>query len=469
MAEVFLARHRGPGGFEKRLVIKRILPSLAADPRFLRLFFEEARLHVTLAHGNLVPIFDFGRVGNDYFLAMEYVEGADLGALLEAQRKAGQHLPPMCVAFIGQELCRALQHVHRNGLVHRDLTPRNVLISVDGEIKLSDFGVAQRGDVVGSVRGTVAYMAPEQARGEAVDARADLYSLGLVLAEAATGTRVRARNDEVNAGLAAASSATRVQIEGPFAAFVARATEPDPAARFPDALAMAAALEGIERQLGYSRAEASAALAERVRPISVPPGAEQQIAVSNEGPATYFRDAATQASIVEVIVQPPVVAPPRRSRAWIGALVIGIAAVAFVARGPWSGSTGGGRPSAQSPIEDLARAAPDLAGPPADLAAPPDLARSLPDLRRAGAVRPAITHHPRPHEPVAGEASLRVYCSPWCVIEIDGSRRGEDGREHVVKLPAGRHQLVARRLEDVQRRAIELSAGAEIRVDLGFE
>ncbi|MGZ3429812.1 MAG: serine/threonine-protein kinase, partial [Polyangia bacterium] len=194
MAEVFLARYAGPQGFEKRLVIKRVLPAFSSDRRFLRLFFEEARTHVSLSHGNLVPVFDFGRVGNAYFIAMEEVRGCDLGTLLAAGQKRGRTLPPLLVAHIGIEVCRGLAYVHRRGFVHRDVSPRNVLLSSDGEVKLSDFGVAlaAASDAAPGVRGTLAYMAPEQARGERADGRADLFALGMVLAEALVGRRVRA-------------------------------------------------------------------------------------------------------------------------------------------------------------------------------------------------------------------------------------------------------------------------------------
>ena len=128
MAEVFLARLRGPENFEKQLVIKRVLPSRAQDRQFLGLFFDEARTQVALSQGNLVPIFDFGRVGNTYFIAMEYVAGVDLATLLAAEARAGRTLPPAVVAYIGGELCRGLAYVHRRRLVHRDVTPRNVLL-----------------------------------------------------------------------------------------------------------------------------------------------------------------------------------------------------------------------------------------------------------------------------------------------------------------------------------------------------
>jgi serine/threonine protein kinase len=196
MADLYLARRRGPGGVEKRLVVKRIRRERAADARFLRMFVEEARLGMSLAHQNLVAVFDFGRAGDELFLVMEHVDGSDLGAALGRAQKAVLPPSPLVVAFIALETCRGLAHAHRAGdrpgIVHRDVTPKNVLLSTSGEVKLADFGVALQQTDLGSagvVRGTPAYMAPEQARGEAVDARADLFSLGLVVWESLAGRR----------------------------------------------------------------------------------------------------------------------------------------------------------------------------------------------------------------------------------------------------------------------------------------
>src|SRR5262249_19563504 len=145
MADVFLARRRGAAGVEKRLVVKRIRPEHASNPRFVELFINEARLSVDLAHANIVPVFDFGRVGDELFLAMEYVDGRDLAAALQRAAERGAPLDPVLVAHIGAECCRGLDYAHgRAGrrLVHRDVTPRNVLLSFAGEVKLTDFGVA---------------------------------------------------------------------------------------------------------------------------------------------------------------------------------------------------------------------------------------------------------------------------------------------------------------------------------------
>jgi len=213
MAEVFLARRRA-GGVEKLLVIKRIRAERAGDVRFQELFKREAKLSMSLAHQNIVPVFDFGRIGDRFFLAMERVEGKDLGSSLA---QGSKEPPPVLVAaFIAAECCQALAYAHQRknadgtsrNIVHRDVTPRNVLLSWSGEVKLTDFGIASlAGDDANKLVGTPAYMAPEQARSEPVDVRTDVYALGMVLREALTGERARP-GDSHEALLAAARAGT---------------------------------------------------------------------------------------------------------------------------------------------------------------------------------------------------------------------------------------------------------------------
>jgi serine/threonine protein kinase len=197
MADVYLARRRS-AGVEKWLVVKRMRPETSGDPRFLDLFVREARLSMSLVHQNIVPVFDFGRIDEQVFLAMERVEGKDLGSSLA--RAADRRLPPLLAAFIAAECCQALDYAHQRkgpdgvalGIVHRDVTPRNVLLSWSGEVKLTDFGIAAlAGDATSRLLGTPHYMAPEQARSEAIDPRADIYAIGLVLREAVSGARPR--------------------------------------------------------------------------------------------------------------------------------------------------------------------------------------------------------------------------------------------------------------------------------------
>ncbi|HSN27024.1 MAG TPA: serine/threonine-protein kinase, partial [Kofleriaceae bacterium] len=251
MGEVYLARRRA-AGVEKWLVVKRMRPERAGDARFLDLFMREAKLSMSLAHQNIVPVFDFGRIDDQVFLAMERIEGKDLGSTLA---KARGGLSPQLAAFIAAECCQALDYAHRRrgpdgaplGIVHRDVTPRNVLLSWSGEVKLTDFGIAAlAGDAFRSAVGTPAYMAPEQARGEPTDARADVYAVGLVLREAWTGVRARGGSDR-EATLAAAREGTLepwpAGFEGRLREIVDRATSSSPEARFADARSMLEALD----------------------------------------------------------------------------------------------------------------------------------------------------------------------------------------------------------------------------------
>ena len=267
MGEVYLARRRA-AGVEKWLVVKRMRPERAGDARFLDLFMREAKLSMSLAHQNIVPVFDFGRIDDQVFLAMERIEGKDLGSTLA---KTGRGLSPLLAAFIAAECCQALDYAHRRrgpdgaplGIVHRDVTPRNVLLSWSGEVKLTDFGIAAlAGDAFRSAVGTPAYMAPEQARGEATDARADVYAVGLVLREAWTGVRARAGSDR-EATLALARDGVLATwpdgFEGPLREIVDRATSASPDARYADARSLLEALDAfILEERGAKKGDAPA-------------------------------------------------------------------------------------------------------------------------------------------------------------------------------------------------------------------
>ncbi len=200
MAEIYLASALGPEGFAKDVVIKVVRPFLATDPQFVRMFIDEARLASRLNHANVVQIFDFGKHGDTWYLAMEYVRGASLWELRRRCREQAVPFPPTLAAEIVAQVARGLHYAHalsdggqRLGVVHRDVTPHNVLLSFDGAVKLTDFGIAkaQLGQTQpGALKGKFAYMSPEQARGEPVDARTDLFALGIVLWELVTGGRL---------------------------------------------------------------------------------------------------------------------------------------------------------------------------------------------------------------------------------------------------------------------------------------
>jgi len=202
MGEVFRARSRGAGGFEKQVVIKRILPHLASDPDFVQRFIEEGKLVVKLRHAGIVQVLDMGEQDGTFFIAMEHVDGKDLAELLRASKASHIALPiPIAVYMLG-ELLEALDYAHRAtdvdgtplGIIHRDVSPSNVLVSQTGEVKLVDFGIARATErlaatTTGAIRGKYGYMSPQQAAGAELDARSDLFSVGVVAWELLSGAR----------------------------------------------------------------------------------------------------------------------------------------------------------------------------------------------------------------------------------------------------------------------------------------
>jgi hypothetical protein len=202
MAEVFRGRATAVGGFEKPVAIKKILPHLSQDDRFVRMLITEAKMLSYLRQRNIVQVYDVG-LGEDgaYFLVLEFVDGHDVGALFAKMEQQRQRFPVDLALHIGSEVCEALEHAHRAKdergkaleLIHRDVSPTNVMLSRSGEVKLTDFGIAKRAEhvsVVQTIAGKFAYMSPEQADGRPLGASSDLYSLGVILWELTLGRRL---------------------------------------------------------------------------------------------------------------------------------------------------------------------------------------------------------------------------------------------------------------------------------------
>lgn len=209
MARVFRARLRGLGGFEKILVVKQILPELGQDPRFIDMFVREANTLVQMNHPNIVPVYELGVIDGVYFLAMEHVEGATLADMISF---AGP-LSPELVVHLGVQICDALQYAHEKfGVVHRDVTPRNIIVDASGHARLLDFGIAApaEGTETNEIFGSHGYMAKEQIRGDKLTPAADVFALGASLFEAFTGKPAFRREN------AAASQAAVLVDEGPF-------------------------------------------------------------------------------------------------------------------------------------------------------------------------------------------------------------------------------------------------------------
>ncbi len=368
MAEVVLAERVGPAGIKKQFAIKRILPALRADVEFVRMLENEARIAITLDHPNVVGVFEFGEADGELFLAMEYVRGFSLAAILNACNRKRVAFPIALAIDVGHALASALAYAHEHededgvplGIVHRDVTPGNVLVSTGGHVKLADFGIARACAFAKTtpgtyVRGKVPYMSPEQAKGNDLDARSDLYSLGIVIYEMITVRRLFpatmfAAHEARKLGVA------RVSTVRPEAAvldeLLAKALALDPNARFGSAREMARALarvlatvrashrpdgpepdmKGFLRTLELPEAVTAENVGdgETTRPMST-----ARWTAATDTAETHVPDSETASETVPSFGPPPtpmVGEPPPtpRSRKWLVALGIGTFILALV-------------------------------------------------------------------------------------------------------------------------------------------
>ena len=265
MAEVYLAECFGASGFEKRVAIKTLLPSFRGMGDYQRLLIEEARLAAGLSHRNLVTVHELAVDRGIYYVCMEYVDGADLGSLMRAAREQGEPggradgpaIPMSLILAIAEELAHGLEYVHRAtddrgralGLVHRDVSPSNILISRAGEVKLADFGIAKATNLADATlsnmrKGTYAYMSPEQVAGVPLGSGSDQFGLGVVLAELCTGRRPFDGGTimETLDNIKAAPPPDLAGVPEPARRIVLRCLERDPCNRFASADALARAL-----------------------------------------------------------------------------------------------------------------------------------------------------------------------------------------------------------------------------------
>ncbi len=270
MAEIYSALTTGEGSFRRPVVIKRLRPELTADPNAVAQFCDEANLLAAFHHPNIVAVHDFGRWENQLFLAEEYVQGRDLGRLVPASfSRDGRPPRPEVIAYVAHEILKGLDYAHSMenergwmGIVHRDVSPENIVVSPRGEVKLLDFGVVKSTEgraaktEIGVVKGNVTYMSPEQARGLEVDARADLFSLALVMYFCCTGYPLYAAHTtygllmQAGAGPGADERTAIQTLPDPIAAVVQRATDAALERRYANAREMGADLEAAARQGG---------------------------------------------------------------------------------------------------------------------------------------------------------------------------------------------------------------------------
>lgn len=490
MAEVFRARLAGAAGTEKLLCIKRILPTLSQHAEFLQLFISEARVALPLTHGNITQVFDFGEVDGVYYLAMEYVHGQNLARTLQRAQEGGAGLTVPAALYVAAEVCRGLQYAHGYAdasgravaVVHRDVSPQNVLISYNGEVKLADFGIASAaskapgGDAV--LRGKPCYLSPEQAAGSAGDARSDIFALGAVLYEMLTGRRPF----EAESDAQTLERVRTLEVEPPsrvnplldpgLDAIVLKALAKDPAARCQRAEELQVGLTGVLHRLAPDfTAQSLGALlrslfAWEVQADQGPLALRDRLLVQLARAGVQVADVASTESLLEMatVAIGPIGATAARGlgrerrRRWrpspTALLTLALATLAGIA--VWIG---------RAPRPQLAVVA-DLGPPPepTEHLTPPSLRargadESLIEPRSAGAAEdgaamatgsgsapPSVTRAARSGR-TAAQAGARALaylnCNswPWSVVYVDGRRLRGNTPLYQVKVVAGRRRL----------------------------
>jgi len=385
MAEVFRAVMPGAQGFQRTFVVKRIIAARAQSPYFVDMFVREARINAILHHPNIVQVFDFGEVGGTYFLAMEYVRGRDVAAVARRLRERRLRCPVGVAAFIAHEVAEALAYAHALtapdgaplNLVHRDVSPSNIICPRAGGVKLLDFGIAQAlNEPEGQnpdrmFKGKIAYVAPERLRGQAADARSDLFSLGVVLWELLAGRKLfRTKSDaetleNVLKMPVPPPSSLRPDVPAELDRIVARALARDPADRYATGYQLAEDLDGVLTAAGH-------------QPRAVPALLRDLF-----GTELSSRQIPTPSVMPEVLAAPAGVGParPRASRWtwWVAA-----SSGTFLLLVLLFGRGGGGRTHATPALTAARPAAPAPSAPRVvEMPAPPEAASPAPEPPRA--------------------------------------------------------------------------------------
>lgn len=486
MGEIVRARAFGAGGATKELCLKRIHADRLARPGALERFVEEARLSLRLAHANIVAVFDFGRAGDEHYLAMEWVDGVDLRALLGDARARAEPLDRAVAAHVAAEIARALAYAHALGVVHCDVKPGNVLIARTGDVKLTDFGVATAARTSGA-GGTEGYAAPEQRARGAVTPASDLHALGVLLAEMLLGERPDGASDVVG------------QVAEPLEGLLVQMLDPEPARRPGDAADVA---RELERYVARERAARGIAPRDELarRAAELADGRPEERAEGTyEATASWARDGASAFPEATASTQgggparpPAAEGGAARGRAIAGAALT-LAAIAVAGIGvrlalgpgergeeararsrtdavPVSAPLGTGGvvddafvAVASPPVAPTSEAPPPTSAP---VDAPSAGPRSEREGRRASSAgRPEAPHGGSTTIQTAAEAPpeparVRINAIPWAEVELDGRALGTTPLLDVA-IPPGRHSLrfVNRPLGVERARELELAPG----------
>jgi len=451
MAELYLGETRGPGGFTKPIVVKMIRPDLGADPRFVSMFTEEAKTLAGFVHGNIVPIFDFGQIEGSPYLVMEFIDGIDAETMMETCRAEGIPLPPDVAVWIGIGVASALHYAHAacdaSGnpirLVHRDVSPNNILVSRAGEVKLCDFGIAfsegqRAADDADLVKGKLHYMSPEQASGEGVDRRSDVFSLGVTLYELILGRHPAGGGSRVDVlrclaerrGYPSLADAAP-WLDPRLAAIVDKAVSFDPMLRHQTAEDLRQELNQLFNEsyptFSPSRVgELVVALQDRLT--------SQAVAGERSAARAELASFASEVRSASIVSAGSAAAPRRRRFRWIAASLAVAALIALGVAAALVHDGGGGREG----VAD-GGAQEDAGAPPTEVRPVPQL--PPPQLADAGVDAGGAGKSGTPVERPRGFGFLEANASPWAAVRIDGRPRGDTPLK-ALKLPAGRHGAV---------------------------
>lgn len=492
MARVFRARLRGLGGFEKVLVVKQILPELAKDPRFVDMFVREANTLVQMNHPNIVPVYELGVIDGVYFLAMEHVEGATLAEII--QHKGS--LPPELVVHIGIQICDALGYAHEKfSVVHRDVTPRNIIVDASGHVRLLDFGIAApvEGTATNEIFGSHGYMPKEQIRGDALTPAADVFALGASLFEAFTGKPAFRKEN------AAASQAAVLVDEGPFYATVSNVprelrelfdrTLSRDAERRPHVVdelgkklrtwLSSAHPEGVARKLGKLASETRTAPKPEKTPTAIATpttvGREPSqvvktlatsrmldVILSGEAPSAAAPSGGTErmparapSDHVKIEVPPTVEQQPARAPRWRLAMIVGVVLAAAGGFVLWKASTHPPRPimvDRRNAVVPMHR----VTTPQTPLAVTTDA--GVADAHHADMTQTVV-------RAADSSASFSVNAIPWAEVKLDGRPIGNTPRRQQ-SVSAGTHtlELYCPPLDRRVSVPLRLNAGDSVRV-----
>lgn len=481
MADVYLAVLRGAHGFEKQTIVKRMRPELEGHDEYRRMFIDEARLMASLSHSNVVSVMDFGDGDDGIFLALEYVDGTDLAVL---EKRVGS-LPPALALYIGCCVLEALSYVHgrrtKEGkplhIVHRDVSPSNVFLGRNGDVKLGDFGVAKMAlgsvhTLPGTIKGKIAYMSPEQAAAQEVDGRSDLFSLGIVLFEALTGRRpFTAQSDVSLLKMVTEDEAPDARVTAPslspsLAAFLRKALARERDARFQSAEEMKRALLACAQGPLLGPSDVARFVAANVRAADAAPVVDPFAAAlgldGGEEPSPGGSAITSTRRLNAEGKGPMAAAGAPRGRRGLLAAALALGAVAAGAAGYWAL-----KPGPQVSLEEIPQAEVTGSNPSTPLdPAPPTapVAVTIDAGPAVGEPKPLrVARAPK------GKATIDVNSTPWAKVYLDGTFVGETAVTGL-ETTAGKHRLRLHNptVNKTWERTIELSAGEHrvIPVDL---